>query len=196
MRPRFALLSSVAVAALLLASPAFAQQQSTPNPSAPVSAAPAPAPQQAMPNAGQQLSKADRHFVEEAAIGGMAEVALGKLAQQNGQDDQVKQFGARMVQDHSAANNQLQSIANAQGITLPQQLDRKHQEVSDRLSQLHGAAFDRAYMRDMVKDHDEDIRLFRHEAQTSRDPELKQFAGQTLSVIEQHDKMAHDTHVH
>lgn len=176
-----ALLSSAAIA-LLLSVPAFAQQ--TPSNAA--------MPQQATPNAARQLSKQDQNFVKDAAIGGMAEVQLGKLAQQNGQSDQVKQFGAKMVQDHSNADNQLQSLASAQGLTLPQQLDRKHQETMDRLSRLHGAAFDRAYMKDMVKDHNEDVSKFRREAQSARDPAVKQFAAQTLPVLQQHDQLAHE----
>jgi putative membrane protein len=64
--------------------------------------------------------------------------------------------------------------------------------MHDRLSRLQGSAFDRAYMSDMVKDHDEDVRAFRREAQEGRDPALKQFAAKTLNVIEQHDKLARD----
>ena len=179
MHTRLLLLSSAAMS-LMLAAPGVAQTMSN------------TAKPQATPVAAQQLSTQDRNFAKDAAIGGLAEVELGKLAQQNAQDDQVKQFGQRMVQDHSAANNDLQSIASAQNIQLPQQLDQKHQAVSDRLSKLHGPAFDRAYMANMVKDHNEDMAAFRREAQAGRDPDLKQFAAKTLTVIEQHDKMAHD----
>jgi len=180
MTSRIALLSTAT--ALLLAMPALAQT------------APGAAPKQVAntPAAAERLSKQDQNFAKDAAIGGMAEVELGKLAQQNAQSDQVKQFGQRMEQDHSKANDQLKSIAQAENIQLPQQLDKKHQELLDRLGRLHGAAFDRAYMSDMVKDHNEDIKAFRREAQDGRDQQLKQFAAQTLQVIEQHDKMAKD----
>lgn len=213
--PTRLLVSTAAVALMLAAPAAFAQHSGQASGALPQSMAPAPTPnasQQGMPNANamsqqqtagangtgtapvsaQQLSAQDRNFVKEAAIGGMAEVALGNLAQQNGQDDQVKQFGQRMVQDHTNANNELQSIAQAQGIQLPQQIDRSHQAVSDRLSKLHGNAFDHAYMADMVRDHNEDISVFRREAQSGRDPQIKQFAQKTLQVIEQHDKMARE----
>lgn len=175
------LLLSTAAVALMLAAPAVAQQRPMPT---------SPNQQQPTASAGQQLGSQDRNFVKEAAIGGMLEVQLGQLAQQNGQSDQVKQFGAKMVQDHGQANQQLQSLAAAQNIELPQQLDKKHQEIVDRLSKLQGAAFDRAYMTNMVKDHDEDVKAFRREAQEARDPQLKQFAQQTLQVIEQHDQLA------
>ena len=130
--------------------------------------------------------------MKDAAIGGLAEVQLGKLAQQNGQSQQVKEFGARMVQDHSKANDQLKSIAQPLGVQLPQQLDSEHQKMYDRLASQHGDAFDRAYMKMMVTDHDKDMKGFRKEAQNGHDRDLKKFARETLNVIEQHDQLAHN----
>ena len=173
MRTRLALLSSVAIP-LILAAPAFAQQ--------PRSAA-----------ADRQLNKQDMSFVKDAAADGLAEVELGKLAQQNAQDDQVKRFGARMVQDHSNANAELTALASGKGMTLPRQLDAKHAQLRDRLARMKGTEFDRAYMREMVRDHDADMKAFRREAQVAADPGIKTFAQKTLTVIEQHDKLAHDT---
>ena len=164
--------SALAVAAVI-AGPGFAQQ---------MRAAPQP----------QQLSRADLSFANEAAVGGAAEVELGKLAQQNAQSDEVKQFGARMVRDHSAANDDLAKLARDKNVTLPNGLDKQHQQLRDRLARLRGAEFDRAYMREMTKDHDKDLKVFRHEAQSATDPELKQFAAKTAGIVEQHDKMAHD----
>ena len=141
----------------------------------------------------QKLSAKDRSFAQEAAMGGMAEVELGKLAQQNAQNDEVKQFGSRMVQDHTQANQQLMPILSAENITMPQQLDEKHKATYDRLSKMRGAEFDRAYMRDMVQDHEKDVKKFRQEAEHANNPELKSFAQQTLPVLEQHLKLAHET---
>jgi putative membrane protein len=97
-----------------------------------------------------------------------------------------------MEQDHSKANQQLTSIAGQKGVQLPKQLDAKDQKELDRLSGLKGPAFDRAYMRMMVQDHDKDLKEFQHETQAANDPDLQNFAQQTLSVIQQHDQMAHD----
>jgi putative membrane protein len=186
MRIRLGLLSTAAIA-LMLAQPAFAQQTTRVAPGAnnPSGAATAVVPQ-------QKLSRADLDFVKKAAEGGMAEVELGKLAQQNGDDQQVKQFGARMQQDHSSANQQLESIAGQKGVQLPKQLDAKDQKELDQLSRLKGGAFDRAYMRMMTQDHDKDVKEFQREAQAAKDPDIKNFAQQTLSVIQQHDQMAHE----
>ena len=125
-------------------------------------------------------------------MGGMAEVELGRLAQQNAGSAQVKEFGARMVHDHSAANEQLRSVASAHGLRMPQQLSRKDQETRERLSRLHGAAFDSAYMRTMVDDHNKDIQEFRREARSGQSQALSQYATNTLPVLETHDRLAHE----
>lgn len=139
------------------------------------------------------LSSADRTFAHKAAIGGMAEVELGNLAQQKASNDQVKQFGARMVQDHTKANDQLKQIASTKGVQLPTRLDSKHQKVMDRLQKMSGAQFDRAYMSDMVSDHKEDISDFKKEANSGRDSDLKNFASQTLPTLQEHLQMAQTT---
>src|SRR4051794_23439254 len=190
--------SSLAALALVLASPVFAQQP----PAGPAArgqtpAGQMPAGQTAGQTAGQaqkqKLSEKDKSFAKEAAMGGMAEVELGNLAQQNAQNDDVKQFGARMVQDHTAANQKLMQILADKDVSVPQQLDEKHRRTLDKLSKMRGAEFDRAYMRDMVQDHEKDVKQFRQEAQKASDPDIKGFAQQTLPVLEQHLQMAHDT---
>jgi putative membrane protein len=184
MRFRIGLLSTAAVA-LMVSVPTFAQQATRPA-TAPIPSANSTAPGQ------QQVDRADLDFMKKAAEGGMAEVELGKLAQQNAQDAQVKQFGERMERDHSNANRQLEMITSQKGVQLPKQLDPKDQKELDRMSGLKGPAFDRAYMRMMVQDHDKDVKEFQHQAEAARDPDVKSFAQQTLSVIQQHDQMAHD----
>ena len=97
----------------------------------------------------------------------MAEVELGQLAEQNGQSQEVKDFGKRMVTDHSKANDELKQVAEKEDVTLPTTLDAKDQATKERLEKLHGAAFDKAYMHDMVMDHKADIAEFKHEEASS-----------------------------
>jgi len=136
------------------------------------------------------LSSADKTFAEKAAQGGLAEVALGQLAAQNAASQQVKQFGQKMVTDHSQANQKLQQIAQSEHIQLPSALNSKDEALQRRLSGLKGSTFDAAYTQDMVKDHQQDIAEFRREAQSGQDPALKAFAQETLPVLEQHLQMA------
>lgn len=137
-----------------------------------------------------QLSAADQKFVKKAAQGGMAEVELGKLATQKASSDDVKKFGQRMVDDHTKANDQLKQIAGNKGISLPTDLDAKDQALKDRLSKLDGEQFDRAYMKNMVRDHTKDVSEFRKESTSAKDNDLKNFASQTLPTLEDHLKEA------
>jgi len=139
------------------------------------------------------LAAADKSFVEKAAVGGMAEVEMGKMAQQKGSSDQVKQFGSRMVEDHSKANDELKQIASSKGITLPTDLDAKHKSKMDKMQKLSGAQFDRAYMDDMVADHKQDVAEFKKQATSGKDSDLKSFAAKTLPTLEDHLKMAQST---
>lgn len=127
-----------------------------------------------------------RTFMQHAAAGGMAEVALGKLAQEKASNDAVKQFGARMVTDHSKANGELQTLAKDKGVTLPTQIDAKHEAEQERLAKLSGAAFDRAYVTAMVQDHVHDVEEFRTASKSAKDPDVRAFAERTLPTLEEH----------
>jgi len=132
----------------------------------------------------------DTHFAKEAAQGGMAEVKLGQLAEDKGYSDSVKSFGKRMVDDHSKAGDKLKEVASRENITLPTDISAKDQATYDGLSKLNGAAFDRAYARDMVKDHEADVAAFQKEANAGRDDSLKSFASETLPTLQDHLKQA------
>ncbi|HKQ09142.1 MAG TPA: DUF4142 domain-containing protein [Blastocatellia bacterium] len=137
-------------------------------------------------------SSADRDFMTKAAVGGMEEVELGRLATQKAANADVKAFGQRMVDDHSRAGNELKSLAAQKNVTLPTALDQQHQADVDKLSKLSGAAFDREYMSMMVKDHVEDVAEFEREAATGSDSDVKAWAGRTVPTLRQHLQMAQD----
>jgi putative membrane protein len=132
----------------------------------------------------------DTTFAKKAAQGGMAEVKMGQLAQQKGTAESVKKFGARMVEDHSKAGDELKQAASQSNITLPTDMSAKDKATYDMLSKLSGAAFDRAYARDMVRDHEEDVADFSKEANGGHNPAVKDFATQTLPTLQDHLKEA------
>jgi putative membrane protein len=115
---------------------------------------------------GDKASAADKKFVKEAMQGGMAEVELGQLATQKAQSSDVKQFGQKMVDDHTKLNDQMKPVASQLGITPPASLDMKHKAVSTKLNKLSGDEFDKAYIKAMVKDHQKDVAEFQKEAST------------------------------
>jgi putative membrane protein len=139
------------------------------------------------------LAPADHNFVNEAAIGGLAEVELGNLAKEKASNPDVKSFGDRMATDHGKANDELKSWAQQKNVTLPTELDAKHKALRDRLSKLSGEAFDKAYMHEMVMDHTHDVAAFKRESTAAKDPDLKAWAGKTLPTLQDHMKMAKDT---
>jgi putative membrane protein len=133
----------------------------------------------------------DKQFADKAATGGLAEVKLSKLAMEKGQSMQVKQFARKMVEDHNKANTELKQIAEKKGMTLPTQLDDKHQKAYERLTRLEGPDFDREYMKAMTDDHDDTVKLFKDQMENGKDPDLKSFAMKTLPTLEKHDDLAH-----
>jgi putative membrane protein len=137
-----------------------------------------------------KLAPADKQFIKKAAQGGLAEVQLGQLATEKADSPDVKQFGQKMVDDHSKANDQLKQVASNKGVTVPDKLSAKDAATKARLEKLSGKAFDRAYMRDMVMDHTKDVSEFRTEAKTAKDPDVKSFASQTLPTLQDHLKQA------
>ena len=135
----------------------------------------------------------DSAFAKKAAEGGMAEIKLGQLAADKATNKGVKDLGQRMVDDHTKANDSLKTAAAKNDVTLPTKLDEKDQATYERLSKLSGAEFDRAYTKDLVKDHKADIAMFRHEATEGKDPAIKQFAASTLPTLESHLRQGEQT---
>jgi putative membrane protein len=136
------------------------------------------------------LSSQDRDFVMDAAMGGLMEVELGRLAAQQGTSEAVKQFGQRMVDDHSKTNTELMTLASSKGITLPTQLDEKHRAGVTKLSAMSGAGFDRAYAKMMLSDHKKDVKAFEKQSTKGSDADLKAFATTALPTLREHLQMA------
>jgi putative membrane protein len=133
---------------------------------------------------------ADKDFVREAAQGSAAEVALGRMAQEKGSSDAVKEFGKRMVDDHSKAEEELRQVAQMAKLDVRSDMPKKAKKAQDKLSKLSGADFDRAYAKMMVSDHKEDIKAFEREAHSGAVPAVKDFAAKTLPTLQEHLKLA------
>ena len=132
--------------------------------------------------------------MNSAAIGGMAEVELGKLGVANATSSDVKQFAQRMVDDHSKANDELKALAGQKSVTLPAEVDAKHKAVHDKLAKAKGPAFDAAFMSQMVSDHQAAVALFQRESKSGQDAETKAWAAKTLPTLQEHLKMAKEVH--
>jgi putative membrane protein len=145
-------------------------------------------------NRGSAKVSADEKFAMEAAMGGLEEVELGRVAAQKGASDEVRQFGQRMVDDHSKANQDLMQVASAKGWTLPTALDAKHQADVQKLSALSGDSFDKTYVDMMLKDHKKDVPEFQKEAAGGADADIKAFAARTTPTLQDHLQMIQRIH--
>ena len=130
----------------------------------------------------------DASFYKQAAEGGLAEVEMGKLAQAKSSTPSVKEFGAMMVKDHSAANEKLKGIAAHKNMKLPSSPSVGQLASKAKLEVLDGTSFDKSYIKGMVEDHQEDIKEFEEEANSGKDPDAKAFAAATLPTLKLHLK--------
>lgn len=201
MRGTVALLS----AALLCAAPSMAQmtpeqqqpppvQQTTPgSQTAPGSRPNDTSPMDQEANRAQEQKEdarmADRMFVRKALEGGMAEVQFGQLALQKSSNADVKEFAQKMVDDHTKLGDQMKPVAEQMKVKEPTALSGKDKATFAKLKALNGDAFDKAYIKDMVKDHQQDEKEFKREAQSASDPALKEIAAQGEQIISEHLQM-------
>jgi putative membrane protein len=140
-------------------------------------------------NASGQPSAMDKMFVKKALQGGMAEVQLGQLTLQKSNNDQVKQFAQRMIDDHTKLGEQMKPVAQQLGVSDPNGVSKKDKSTLAKLQALSGPAYDEAYIRDMVKDHKQDLSDFQAEASSGQDQTVKDAANQGSKVIAQHLQM-------
>jgi putative membrane protein len=129
------------------------------------------------------LSSADRKFLEEALQGNRSEVALGHIAAQRAMNSQVKDFGEMMVKDHTQGVQEIESLARMLNVSLPTE---KQDPKQAKLEKLNGAAFDKAYIEDMVKDHKKDVAEFKKESTSASNPQVRDLAAKMLPTLQGH----------
>jgi putative membrane protein len=132
----------------------------------------------------------DDAFLREAAAGNLAEIKMGHLALDKSTSADVKQFGQRLVDDHTKANDQLMTLAQQKQVTLPTEPMKSEQKKATHLESLSGAAFDKAWTEDMVKDHKKDVAKYAKESTQAKDADVRQYASATLPVLKTHLQMA------
>ena len=142
-----------------------------------------------MSGATSSMDPADNDFMTKATQGGLAEVDMGNMAASKAD---VKAFGNRMVTDHSKANDELKQLAATKGVVQPGDVNDEQKKTMDALSSKSGKDFDKAYMDDMVKDHETDVKEFEKASKNAKDADLKAWATKTLPTLQEHLKMAKD----
>lgn len=132
----------------------------------------------------------DRDFARRAAEGNLAQIQLGQLAEQKGETPVVKEFGKRMVRDHTQSLHHLQQAAARENFPLPNQPSARQRATYENLEKMNGASFDKAYASDMVTDHTRELTAYRRQAADGHAETIKSYASTSVPVLEQHLKMA------
>lgn len=146
-------------------------------------------------NGAGSVSKQDQKTMQEMAHANLAEIEAGKLALTKTQNDKVKTFAQKMVDDHTKAHEDLKKVAEAKGVALPTQPDSKHQKMAKKLSGLSGEEFDREYMaQGGVADHKKVHRMLERAESRTKDAELKELVSKTEPVVGEHLTMAQQIH--
>ncbi len=143
-----------------------------------------------MQDAAGQPASIDRMFLKDALQGSMAEVQLGQLTLKKSDNQQVKEFAQRMIDDHTKMSEQMKPVAQQLGVEASKDISKKDKSVMSKLEAFSGTAYDQAYIKDMVKDHKQDLSEFQTEASSGQDPRVKDAATQGSQIIAQHLQMA------
>ena len=128
----------------------------------------------------------DTYFMQQASYSNYAEVNAGAIAAVKGSYDSIRMFGSMMVSDHGGAQNELDSLAGAFGVTVPSAPDSAHQAWAVYLQTLSGHTFDTAYINAQVKDHMATIAIFQQELSGGNNAQVKAYAFKHLPAIQTH----------
>jgi len=135
------------------------------------------------------LQAQDAEFLRKAMSSGMEEVQNAQLAMQNAQRSETRSAASMMLEDHQRSNQQLQSIAQRKGMPTSSSSASAQSDQSRSRMASGGADFDSRYVTEEIRHHREAISDFRKEASSGSDPELRQFAQDTLPKLEHHLEM-------
>ena len=130
------------------------------------------------------------NFWMEAAQAGRAEVIFSDLALQRSPNKKVKKLAQMSIKDHSKINEELKTLASRKNVTLPMDINAKQKASLGRLTELSDDAFDREFLKTMVKNHEAAVILFQKQADIGTDAELRTFAANTLPRLKAHLEMA------
>jgi putative membrane protein len=145
--------------------------------------------QQASQQNQQQLS-GDQQVIADAAIAGQAEMELSRTATTKTSNPAVKRLAQKLVEDHSKANQQLESLPQASQVLQSLNIPEDKRGKIEQISKLSGKEFDRAFIDHAVEAHEKSVVRFQGAASSAQGSEVKQFASQTLPVLQQHLEMA------
>ena len=134
----------------------------------------------------EQLSQQGQQFVDEAGLANMAEIELSRAAMDKIKDQTVRDYAQRMIDDHTKMGEELKTLANTMGATVPSELSESAKQKKEELQKLSGKKLQDKYIDIMVDDHEKVVDLFREQSESEEDPQLQSFASRNLPVLQEH----------
>jgi putative membrane protein len=141
-----------------------------------------------------KAASGDQKMMRDIAYSNISEVAAGKLALERSQSDDVKSYAQKMIDDHTKAQQELQTLADGKGVKLPAEPDAKHKAMAKMLSSLKGDAFDKRYLKQGgLNDHENTHKLLERVQAKAKDADLQAYAAKTIAAVDQHLTLAEET---
>lgn len=142
-------------------------------------------------NAGMtKLGWSDKHFLSKAAKDGTDEVAISRIAAQRATNPEVKAYAQMLVNDHEKLNQQVMALANTENVSLPSDLQKRDDKLESKWQKKEsGTDFDKAYLKQMISDHESAISLF-GKAAKSDNAEVASLASKALPQLQEHHTRA------
>lgn len=151
-----------------------------------------PALAQTTPPAAGTATAADKEFITFVGQTDMTEAHFGQLAQDQATDQDIKDYGQTLVTDHTKDYNTVSALATKLGADMPKGIDAAHNKMIDPVAKLKGRAFDRRFLADMVKGHEQAIAKYKKEADSGDNADLKAYASATLPTLQMHLQKAEE----
>ncbi|MFF4890674.1 DUF4142 domain-containing protein [Micromonospora chersina] len=136
--------------------------------------------------AAAQPSTQDTQYLQAVHQVNLFEITAGNLAQQKGQNQQVKDLGKMFVTDHTQLDQTVQSTAQQLNVQLPADPTADQQKVLDRLNNLSGAEFDKAWVTAQLAGHVQAIQATQTEISQGSEQSVVQIAQDALPVLQAH----------
>ncbi|HEX8884850.1 MAG TPA: DUF4142 domain-containing protein [Noviherbaspirillum sp.] len=141
-----------------------------------------------------KVASGDQKMMRDIAYSNISEIAAGKLALEKSQSDDVKSYAQKMIDDHTKAQQELQTLADSKGVKLPTEPDAKHKAMAKMLSGLKGEAFDKRYLKQGgLNDHENTHKLLERVQAKAKDADLQAYAAKTITAVDQHLSLAEET---
>jgi putative membrane protein len=134
----------------------------------------------------------DEEWLMMSIQGDLFEIQGGKLAQQKGTTQKVRDLGATLVKDHTESLMEATELAKKLGIPVPSEPSPTQQWELQVVAQFSGTAFDRWYSKLEVKDHMQDIQEAQDEAEKGCNHDVREDAEDEIPVLEKHLHLAEE----